>query len=295
MTRLRILAGVLVLVAGVACAQDDPLSVKDGKTKLQMCSGLPCIEVMVDKRKLMMAIDTGNPHSVVDTDLATLEGLDVAPYVGRDGKTVPGWGSTAIPSVKSGTLEFKNLPVTVGHLGDTKSANQMPEVDGTLGYDAFTGKSLRIDYKKATLEVSSAAGGCEGAGSTMKILPFGKNGKPVATVTGFTVGGKPVVAQVDTLFAGTMVIYSVSVDPLGLTAATKTKTLEHFPYTGGGVDMKKGSAPVEFSGRALGSDVYFAPATQRAPDGNFEATVGMGVFNGKTVTFDFAHSCFGMM
>jgi len=286
----------LVLASGAVRAQDDVLTVKDGKTKLQFCSDLPCVEVMVDKRKLMMGIDIGSPHSVMELEIVVNEGLDVTPYVGRDGKTVPGWSQSEVPSVKAGTIEFKNLPVTAGHLLDAKAANQMPEVDGMLGYEAFKGKVLRIDFKKNTVEVSSAGGGCDGK---VTLIKFGKTGPPVVTVTGFSVNGKPVVAQVDTLYAGTMVVYPDSVEKLGLTTeATKTrnKPQEHFAYTDGGVDMLKATAKEEFAGRELGDQpVYFALPGVRVPDGLFDAKVGMKLFSGRTLTLDFAQSCFGLM
>jgi len=285
------LAG-LVLV-GVAGAQD--FKVSDGKTKLQLCSGIPCVDVMVDKTKLTMAIDTGNPLSVVNTDLPRNEGLDLEPYVGRDGKVRPQLKRTEVPSVKTGTIAFTNLPVLVADLLTVRSANQMPDADGTLGYEAFTGKTLRLDFKKMTMEVSGAAGACDG---TEKLIPFGKGGRPVVTTTGFSVNGKPVVAQVDTAFAGTMVVYPESVDKLGLTdlaVKKKASPQEHFPFTDGGVDMLKASAKEDFAGRGMGDQpVYFALPGVRLPDGLFDATVGMGLLGGKVVTLDLGHGCFSV-
>ena len=298
MRRWVVLAGVMgwVLASGVVCAQDDS-TVKDGRTKLQFCSGLPCVEVMVDKRKLLLGIDIANPHSVLEIDVVTNEGLDVTPYVGRDGKTVPGWSMSEVPSVKAGTIEFKYLKVVAGHLLTAKAADQMPEVDGTLGYEAFKGKVLRMDLRKMTVEVASAGGGCDG--SAMKLIPFGKSGAPVVTATGFSVNGKPVVAKVDTFYAGTMLVYPDAVEKVGLTAEankTRNKVQEHFPYTDGGVDMLKATASEEFAGKALGADlpVYLALPGVRLPDGSFDAMVGMKLLNGHTVTFDFAQSCFGL-
>ena len=117
-----IAAGVgCLLIAGAVGAQD--FKVSDGKAKLQLCSGLPCVEVMVDKEKLLMGIDTGNPHSVVDIALARNEGLDTTPYVGRDGKPRPGMGLSEVPSVKAGTVTFTSLPVVVAPLLKPKAAD----------------------------------------------------------------------------------------------------------------------------------------------------------------------------
>jgi hypothetical protein len=116
------------------------------------------------------------------------------------------------------------------------------------------------------------------------------------TTTGFSVNGKPVVAQVDTLYAGSMVVYPDAVAKLGLTDLTKTKVREHFPYTDGGVDMLKASAAEDFAGKPLGDQtVYFATPEVHVPDSLFDATIGFKLLAGHTVTFDFAGSCFGIL
>ena len=281
----------LGLVSAAGAAQD-VISISDGHAKLMLCSDLPCVEAVVDGKKLHLAIDTGNPRSVVDVDLVRDEGLDTTPYVGRDGKPVTSLSQSALPSIKVGTIEIKNLPVIVAHLQHLVAENQMPEVDGTLGYTVFKGKVLRMDLHKNTIEVSSG-GGC--GGGTIALKTFGKTGPPIVTTTGFSVNGKPLVAQVDTMFAGSMVVYPDAVEKLGLTEATKTKEREHFPFTDGGVDMLKSSAPQAFAGKPLGDQsVYFATPGIHIPDGLFEATVGMKLLTGRVVTFDFAESCFDL-
>ena len=293
MSGKRWIAGVLGLgLVSAAGAAQDVISISDGHAKLMLCSDLPCVEAVVDGKKLHLAIDTGNPRSVVDVDLVRDEGLDTTPYVGRDGKPVTSLSQSALPSIKVGTIEIKNLPVIVAHLQHLVAENQMPEVDGTLGYTVFKGKVLRMDLHKNTIEVSSG-GGC--GGGTIALKTFGKTGPPIVTTTGFSVNGKPLVAQVDTMFAGSMVVYPDAVEKLGLTEATKTKEREHFPFTDGGVDMLKSAAPQAFAGKPLGiQPVYFATPGVHIPDGLFEATVGMKLLAGRVVTFDFAGSCFAL-
>jgi len=292
MSSWRIVVTLGCFLAPQALAAQSVVS-HDGSAKLLMCSGLPCVEAVVDGKKLHFAIDTGNPHSVVDVDLVRDEGLDTAPYVGRDGKTSTTVKTSVIPSVKVGTAEFKDLPVLVAHLQHLVAGDQMPEVDGTLGYDAFQGKTLQMDLKKNTLQISS---GSTCSGGTLALIKFGNSGPPIVTSTGFSVNGKPVVAQVDTLYAGTMLVYPDAVVKLGLADAAKTKEKEHFPYTDGGVDMMKSTAKEEFDGKPLGGDqpLYFATPEVHVPDGLFEATVGIKLLAGRVVVFDFTRSCFGV-
>ena len=264
---------------------------KDGTSKLQLCSETPCVDVVVGDQKLRFAIDTSQPRSIVDTDLPRLEGLDLEPYVGRDGRANPAYSKTTLPSIKLGTAEMKDLPVIVSHLQHLRAGNIIPDVDGILGYDAFQGKSLTLDLKKMTLAVK-AEGSC--SGGALKLIPFGATGPKVITTTGFSIEGKPVVAQIDTMFLGAMLIYPTSVDKLGLAPLAETRQREHFAYTDGGVDMLKATAKEDFSGKPIGSDVYFATPEVHLPGGNLDATVGMQALAGHSITLDFATSCFAL-
>jgi len=281
----------LFFVAGAGRGQ---ALAKDGTARLLTCSELPCVELVIDGKKLHFAIDTGNPNSVVDVDLVRDEGLDTEPFVGRDGKASTSLKKSTLPSLKMGTVEFKDLPVLVAHLQHLKAGNTIPEVDGFLGYEAFHGKALQMDFKKNIVTVAAASVAC--SGGSLKLIPFGNAGRPIVTSTGFSVNGKPVLAQVDTLYGGTMLIYPTAVEKLGLTDIAKTKEREHFPYTDGGVDMLKGIAKEDFAGRPFGDQpLYFATPEVHTPDGLFDATVGMKLLAGHTVVFDFTHSCFGIM
>ena len=87
-----------------------------------------------------------------------------------------------------------------------------------------------------------------------------------------------------------MLIYSTSVDKLGLAAEAGSSKIEKFPFTDGGVDMITGKARVEsFGGKDLMSNapLYFATEHVHQPDGMFDGTVGQALFSGRSVTLDF--------
>lgn len=108
--------------------------------------------------------------------------------------------------------------------------------------------------------------------------------------TGFSVNEKPVTAQVDTLFSGTMLIYPTSVEKLGLAEAARTTRKQFFKYTDDGVEMLEAQSKVEgFGERSLVSDapLYFATPAVHLPDGMFDATVGQALFRHSVLLLDF--------
>jgi hypothetical protein len=119
---------------------------------------------------------------------------------------------------------------------------------------------------------------------------FGQSGPAIVATTGFQVNGQPITVQVDTLYGGTLLIYPTSVAKLGLTAQANSSRIRKFPFTDGGVDMIEGKANAESFGAArLANDapLYFATPQVHLPDGMFDGTVGIELFTGRSVTFDF--------
>jgi hypothetical protein len=286
----------LIVVVGSLLACNVGLSqgpvVKDGSAKLEMCSGLPCVEVTVDTQKLHFAIDTAHPHSVVDASLILNEGLDTEPYTGPNRKAFVASKQSVLPGLKIGGIEIKDLPVLVTDLQTPAAGNTIPDVDGFLGYEAFKGKTLEMNLKKNTISVSDSSS-C--SGGTLKLIPFGKSGAMTVTTTGFDVDGKPVVAQVNTLFAGSMLVYPDSVAKLGLTDVAKTRQKENFPFTDGGVNLLTATAKESFGDKELGDDVFFLTPGVLAPGGVFNATVGYKLLADHTVIFDFGGGCFQVL
>jgi len=107
---------------------------------------------------------------------------------------------------------------------------------------------------------------------------------------GFEINGKKVSAQVDTMYTGSLLVYTASIEKLGLSDAAKTTEIRKFLLTDGGVNMKAAPAKHEsFHGLPLGGahpKVYFPTEGVHEPDGLFDATVGLELFQNTIVTFD---------
>jgi hypothetical protein len=275
---------------GAAGAEMPPLR----GTKMLECSGLPCVEVtLAGGKHLRLLVDTGNVNSILDTDVAKGLGLAVAPAMGADGKAIAGYGISVLAGVKLGDASLGDVKIVVMDLASEVKADHMPAADGALAYTAFKDRLLELDYVRRTVRFSdplTAELACLGFCGTLTTPTFGKAGPPIVVSTGFSVNAKPITAQIDTLFTGTMLIYPPSVNKLDLSEEAKTTKKQLFKYTDGGVDMMEAQAKTEaFGTRVLAKDapLFFATAAVHLPDELFDATVGHALFEHSVLSLDF--------
>lgn len=287
----RAIAAILLCLAIASHAEAAPKFVVD--VPFKSCEGLICLQVSLDgapARTLML--DTGNAHSTLLADAARELGWTLA-NTERDGKAVSGL--------------WLGGEHRVGLGDDVASANffvferallgqYVPPVDGSLAYDFFKDRVLEIDYAKHRMRYTKPIATpvpetrAEGLGS-LKLIPFGDRGPPVVVGSPFTVDGRNVRAQIDTVFTGTLLVYDGALGMLGL---SKSGAPELFRYTDGGVNLLTGHADgIGFGKRSLGDGaktLYFVgegPNPVHQPDGLFEATAGNALFAHSVVTLDF--------
>ena len=267
------------------------------------CSGMPCVDIALKSGKhLHMLVDLGDDHSIVSSAAAKELGLAVEPVAvtGRDGKPVAGIGSATLEDASLGTASLGNLPVLVRDLSPAIQKGSLPQADGVLAYTAFHDRLLQMDFKRNTLKVSEVLAAdppCAKACGNLSTPTFGAQGPPVLVTTGFSVNGKPVTAQIDTLYTGTMLIYPAAVAKLDLQSASGVNATQFFKYTDGGVAMRESKAASEsFASKALGHQVslFFATPQVHVPDGNFDGTVGLGLLTGHVVYVDLHSQHFWM-
>jgi hypothetical protein len=257
------------------------------------CDGAPCVEARIGEgHALKLAIDTGNVSSVLDKDVADAAALK--PTKALPAGAPAGMFITVIPAVHVGAVTLRDVSALGLPLSEMIGQKQMPDVAGTLSYTAFKNRVLQIDFVTHKVRISeplAKPADCAGACDRFSLITFGKKGPPIVVAEGFAINGKPATAQVDTMYTGTMLVYTASIDKLGLTDAAKTEKTENFPFTDGGVDMKSAPANKEsFHDTVLGVSapvVYFPTPDVHEPDGMFDVTVGLGLFYGAVLTLDF--------
>jgi Aspartyl protease len=265
--------------------------------KLIWCDGMPCIDaqtsVQTGSKHLRLAVDTGNPTSVLNLKSAEALGVSLEPIMGSDGKPVPHFQKAVLNNVIVGDIVFKELKFLAVDLTPSIADKTFPDIDGTLAYGALKDRILQLDYPAGVLALTeplTSQIACPGTCGDISLITFGHRGPPIVTTTGFTVNGKPIAVQVDTMFTGTLVIFPTSVEKLGLTTEAASKDANYFAFTDGGVDMYRAQASqLGFGSRVLATKaaLYFAGPKVHLPDGLFDGTVGEDLLKTHRVSFNF--------
>jgi hypothetical protein len=271
-------------IAGVKWAAEVPLL---------ECDGTPCVDARIgDAKSVRLGIDTGNADSVVDSKVAGAAGMKPSEPVKAGAPA--GMFRTVMEGVHVGALTLPRVSAIGMDLSDMIAQKQMPHVDGTLAYPAFKDRIVQLDFvahKLRVSEVLTAPVKCTGACDTMALITFGKEGPPIVVADGFAINGVNVSAQVDTMYTGSLLAYTASIEKLSLSGAAQTTDVRLFPLTDGGVNMKVAEAQQEgFDGIVLakeGAKVYFPTEAVHEPDGLFDATVGLELFRDAVLTLDF--------
>jgi hypothetical protein len=106
-----------------------------------------------------------------------------------------------------------------------------PPSNGSLSYLSLKDRVVTLDYRRHRVAISET--GAEVAApsyaGTLTYPTFGQRGPPIVATTGFEVNGKPITVQVDTLYAGTLLVYPTSVGKLGLEAEAASLEVRRFP------------------------------------------------------------------
>ena len=258
------------------------------------CKGTPCIEARInDGAPLKFVIDTGNVDSVIDTKImkaADLQPLHPPKPGGAPIELVP----THIPTLHIGSMTLTQVTAAGMDLTEMIAQNQMPDVAGTLAYPAFKDRIIQLDFVANKFRVSdilTAPVKCTGKCDTISLITFGNDGPPIVVADGFTINTQKVTAQIDTMYTGSMLVYTASIDKLSLNGANSTTDTRMFPLTDGGAGMRVADASEEgFQGITLAKDgakVYFPTEAVHEPDGLFDATVGLELFRDAILTLDF--------
>lgn len=255
---------------------------------LSACDGVPCVMAQVGSAPPALAvIDTGDVATVVDTSQAAAIGFDSKP-------DATGHMRAAHPNVQIGDVTLENAVAIALPISDFMAKGQMPHASATIAYSAFKDRIVQLDFVHHRLRISApqpASAPCSASCGALHLITFGKKGPPIVVADGFSVNGKPITVQIDSVFTGGLLIYDASIGKLGLhdasTAATQT---EKIAFTDGGVTMRRSTAKdVGFGGESLAQDaaLYFPTDGVHQPDALFDGTVGLMLLQGNLVTLDF--------
>jgi len=289
MLRVTATLGSMLLLAAAHAGPADRSAVS---LTYAPCGGMICIPVTLgDGRSHVLLLDTGNVNSWLSADAARALGLKLDP-IERDGKVLPGLFRLGTQTV---TLQGRTLSGRFLALEREQTGELPAGVEGALAYPVFKDKVLQIDYPHFTVRMlEPRQPGAAEPGSELQLITFGKDGPPIVVGRGFTLNGRPVSAQIDTCYTGTLLVYTQALGQLGLQPAAGSGRARYFPYTDGGVNMNEGTAEtVAFGSYVLSprpAIIYFpgtGPKPVHEPDNLFEATAGNALFAHSVVTLDF--------
>jgi hypothetical protein len=289
---LRLIVAFCSSVLVLSAAQGAAAAPEAVELDFTDCGGMVCLPVtLADGRSHVLLLDTGNVNSWLAADIARTLGLKLEP-IEQNGKIVPGIFRLGAQTV---SLQGRLLSGKFLAFGREQAGELPAGVEGALAYTLFKDKVLQIDYPRHTLQVRDAQSENDApSASELKLITFGKEGPPIVVGTGFSVGGRPVSAQIDTCYTGTLLVYDKAIPELGLESASAHDRVRYFPYTDGGVNMNEATVGgVAFGSYVLArrpARVYFSaagPNPVHQPDGLFEATVGNALFAHSVVTLDF--------
>lgn len=290
----RLSLAALTLACSIATATPSKADSNAGaRIEMLDCAGLPCIMLqLATGRPVKVLLDSGDATSLLDLGEAKALGLPLEPYKGHDGKTVPGYFTTTVADVKLGSLSLPPVTFMVIDLQKSIGNGTAPPSNGFLSYLALKDRVVTLDYRRHRVTISRTGAEVTAPhdAGTLTYPTFGQKGPPIVATTGFQVNGKSITVQVDTLYAGTLLIYPTSVGKLGLDAEAAGVKVRRFPFTDDGVDMIQGRANDEsFGNKTLKKNaaLYFATPKVHLPDGMFDGTVGGELFVGHSITFDF--------
>ena len=240
-----------------------------------------------------LALDTGDEASVLDLEVAKAMNLPFDKLPDKIFNIQPGKGpdlsvpQIAVTKVKVGGGEFHSKNFLVLPIAESLKTMGV-DSQGTLGYRFFQEQVIQIDYPASKLRVlPEMPPKPEGA----VVLPmqwkqYLKDGPYLITTDQFHVGDHALVAQFDTLFARSMILFTTKVPWL---ESERIKELPPFFYEEGIL------RPVQPAGTvALGDHryeptppAYLADKEARVPETDITAVLGNVFFLNAVVTLDY--------
>ncbi|HWF48850.1 MAG TPA: hypothetical protein VG168_17715 [Bryobacteraceae bacterium] len=295
---VAIIAGIIQIRATAAPAFHE--------VQLFDCSGIPCVDMTIGSaggeiKTLRLLIDTSGPNAYLDSRIAASMNLDVKPMAGADGKPIEEIQQTVAPGAKLGDLPMGDFPFLVLNLNDSDNSGSLTKRkaaplpgDGALTFGSFRNRIVQLDFRNHVMRVSepiTTPQPVPANSADLIVKHFGNYGPATIVTPGFSVNGRLIEAQIDTLFTGTILIYPESVNKLVLEKQSKARKKEDFPFWGG-VKLVRGNAEAEGFGNLellQNAPLYFATpdAATHTPEGQFDATVGVALLSGTAMTLDF--------
>lgn len=237
-----------------------------------------------------LVLDTGNPSSTIDLEAARGFGLTLDESKKRKmgaGPDAPDYYPLALARVRLGSETFTDCVFVAAPLSATIADAYGITCDGTLGYGVFKERVLQIDFPARKLRLLGSSPGATASSSAPIVWrPFQKGTPPLVTVDGLRIGGRTVPAQVDTFFAGSLILFADKVAGLETPGAKDVPEVYFEQAKLPAARLKEAAA---FGGATYpaGQPVYVAGKGARLPQTEIAAVLGNAFFQDSVLTLDF--------
>lgn len=240
-----------------------------------------------------MVFDTGDEANVLDIDLA-------------QEMKVPFDKMLHVPRGQGPDISVQQLRINPVHLGDADFpardflifpvAGELKELGvtarGTLGYRFFEEKVIQIDYPARKLRVLAAMPSKPEGAVVLPIrwMPYDQSNKTVGvtTINELKLGTHSLTAQYDTLFFGSVILFTSKLPWL---ETTRLPGLASANYEGGILRAALPTEPFALGEHRLAAPLpaYLADKDARVPDTEINAVLGNVFFQNAVVTLDYKH------
>ena len=289
-------AGVFLLLSARSVPAQLPVPPRAPVTQLETAFDLSqgVIRMDVDlgsSRAAKLVLDTGNPSSTLDLDAARSLGLKPEPSqkkkMGTDADA-PEYYLLKPERVRLSSETLVGVAFAAAPLSKPLADRYGINCDGTLGYEAFKGRVLQIDYgaRKLRLLDSAPAGTASAPPLPLRWLPYQKGSPPLVTVDKLRIGSRPFCAQVDTFFAGSLILFPSKLGGLDPSPAREAPTL-YYEQSNLSAARLKEAAVLGAATLSAGEILYVAGKAAHTPQTEIAVVLGNAFFHDSVVTFDF--------
>ena len=288
-------AGALLVGARIAPAQlpvPPRAPVTQVETAFDLSQGVIRLDVDLGaSRAAKLVLDTGNPSSALDLDAARSFGLKPEPgqkkKMGAEADA-PDYYLLNPGQVRLGLEPLAGVVFAAAPLSKPLADRYGITCDGTLGYGAFKGRVLQIDYGARKLRLLDAAPATTASAASLPIhwRPYQKGAPPLVTVDKLRIGSRPFCAQVDTFFAGSLILFPSKLGGLDPSAARGVPTM-YYEQSNLSAARLKEAAALGTATLSAGEILYVAGKAAHTPQTEIAVVLGNAFFHDSVVTFDF--------
>lgn len=254
------------------------------------CGRLACVDVAAPGgAPLRLVIDTGNENTVLSREAAARLKLALKPAQGNLSQTDP-------MALDLGGVTLPATPLLVAPIETYLKAIGKP-VDGVLSYTQLKGWILELDFKTNRLHLTQEPVAKPRSQLRAHYVKYRAGAATVLVVDGLAIHGYPIRAQLDLAFEGGLLLFTTTLDGVGLGGTTPGAAVSMQTYDDGASLNRVTPPTVAFDRTKLvvpDDGAFLAGPAVSPPESDIQAVLGREAFTGHRLVLDFIHDQVGV-